>query len=104
MKIQCDACKQECELSAAGPTDLKSAMPKGWRPRRIDGHVYNLCDVCGNIRHFCGGLSAYLQDRLGLPNHVEFDHPEEDDLSFWTPRLPQFSNLKQQNKPLKSKR
>jgi len=98
MKIQCDACKMEIELSASGPTDLKSAMPKGWRPRRIDGHVYNLCDVCGNIRHFCGGLSAYLQDRLGLPNHVEFDHPEEDDLSFWTPRLPKYSNLKQQKK------
>ena len=93
-KIQCDACKQECEITTTGPTDLKVAMPKGWRPRRIDNHVYNLCDVCGNIRHFCGGLSAYLQDRLDLPNHVEFDQPEEDDFSFWTPRLPEYSSLR----------
>ena len=95
MKIHCDACKQEAQIKATGPTDLKSAMPKGWRPRRIDGQVYNLCEVCGNIRHFCGGLSAYLQDRLGLPLHVEFDRPEEDDLSFWTPRLPEYSAVKQ---------
>ncbi len=95
MKVKCDACEQEVDLVIEGPTDLKTAMPKGWRPRRIDGHVYNLCDVCGNIRHFCGGLSAYLQDRLNLPNHVEFDHPEENDLSFWTPRMPEYSNVKE---------
>ncbi len=95
MKICCHACKMECDIIADGPTDLKAAMPKGWIPRRIDGQVYNLCDVCGNIAHFVGGLSAYLQDRLGLPNHVEFDHPEENDLSFWTPRLPEYSAVKE---------
>lgn len=95
MKIQCQACKQECELETSGPTDLKDAMPKGWRPRRIDGQVYNLCDVCGNIRHFCGGLSAYLQDRLDLPPNVEFDRPENKDFSFWTPRLPEYSAVKE---------
>lgn len=95
MKIQCQACQMEAELETNGPTDLKNAMPKGWRARRIDNQVYNLCDVCGNISHFCGGLSAYLQDRLGLPKKVDFDRPEKDDLSFWTPRLPKYSKVKQ---------
>ncbi len=98
MKLSCDACKQECELQVSGPTDLKSAMPKGWRPRRIDGQVYNLCDVCGNISHFRGGLSAYLQDRLGLAKRVEFDWPENEDLSFWNPRLPEYSALREATK------
>ncbi len=93
MKIQCQACKQEVELETNGPTDLKRAMPKGWRPRRIDGRVYNLCDVCGNISHFCGGLSAYLQENLGLPKNVEFDRPEKDDFSFWNPILPDYSKV-----------
>lgn len=95
MKVECEACGQGCELETSGPTDLKAALPKGWRPRRIDGRVYILCDVCGNIRHFCGGLSAYLQDRLGLPVQVEFDRPEVEDFSFWTPRLPEFDPVKE---------
>ena len=94
MKIECDACKQQCEIKADGPTDLKDALPRGWRPRRIDGRVFMLCDVCGNISHFRAGLSAYLQDRLGLPRRVEFETPEYEDLSFWNPRLPAYSAVR----------
>ncbi|MBU2581610.1 MAG: hypothetical protein KJ622_07815 [Alphaproteobacteria bacterium] len=80
-KVCCDACKQEVELAVNGPTTLKNALPRGWRPRRIDGRVYILCDVCGNLRQFVGGLSPYLLDRLGLRNdNVEIEFPEYDDL------------------------
>ena len=67
-------------MTTDGPTDLKDALPKGWRPRRIDGRVYVLCGVCGSLRQFTGGLSPYLQDRLSLPQHVEVEYPEYDDL------------------------
>ena len=80
MRHQCDACGQGCAVKADGPTDLKDALPKGWRPRRIDGRVYVLCDVCGNLRQFVGGLSPYLQDRLALPQHVEVEYPEYTDI------------------------
>jgi len=76
MRICCEACEASCELTVEGPTLLKRALPRGWRPRRIDGRVYVLCEVCGNLRQFVGGLSPYLQDRLGLPGNVEFETPE----------------------------
>lgn len=81
MRHQCDACGAGCDVVAGnGPKELKNALPKGWRPRRIDGRVYVLCDVCGNLRHFTGGLSPYLQDRLSLPQHVEVEFPEYTEL------------------------
>ena len=59
----------------------RRTLPRGWRPRRIDGRVYILCDVCGNLRQFVGGLSPYLQDRLGLPpGKVEVELPEYTDI------------------------
>ncbi len=79
MRHQCDACGEACSMSTDGPTDLKDALPKGWRPRRIDGRVYVLCGVCGNLRQFTGGLSPYLQDRLSLPQHVQVEFPEYED-------------------------
>lgn len=81
MKIACDACKTECEISVAGPTLLKKALPRGWRPRRIDGRVYVLCDICGNLRQFVGGLSPYLRERLGLQSGtIEIETPEYTDI------------------------
>lgn len=80
MRICCDACKTECTLAVTGPTLLKNALPRGWRPRRIDGRVYVLCDVCGNIRQFVGGLSPYLRECLGLPYNAVVETPEYDDL------------------------
>lgn len=76
MRIACDACQTSCEISVAGPTLLQRALPRGWRPRRIDGRVYVLCDICGNLRQFVGGLSPYLQERLKLPSNVEIETPE----------------------------
>lgn len=80
MKICCEACEAECNVEVKGPVLLKTALPRGWRPRRIDDRVYILCDVCGNLRHFVGGLSAYLQQRLNLPNNVVVEFPEHTEI------------------------
>lgn len=81
MKICCEACHSEHEIQVSAPTLLKDALPRGWRPRRIDGRVYILCDICGNLRQFVGGLSPYLQDRLGLTSgNVEIETPEYTDI------------------------
>ncbi len=58
MKVCCDACKQEAELAMpqSGPVAVNKALPRRWRPRRIDGKVYILCDICGNLNQFIGGL------------------------------------------------
>lgn len=80
MRIACDSCRTECEITVTGPTLLRRTLPRGWRPRRIDGRVYILCDICGNLRQFVGGLSPYLQERLGLPPNVEIETPEYTEL------------------------
>lgn len=80
-KVSCDSCHAECTLTpVSGPTLLRRTLPRGWRPRRIDGRVYILCDICGNLRQFVGGLSPYLQQRLGLPPNVEIEFPEHTEL------------------------
>lgn len=86
MRVACDSCQITCEITVAGPTLLKNALPRGWRPRRIDGRVYVLCDICGNLRQFVGGLSAYLQERLQLPSNVEIETPEYTELPRGWPR------------------
>ncbi len=77
MKVCCDACKQEAvlDMPSNGPVAVKDTLP-----RRIDGHVYILCDICGNLKQFVGGLSPYLQELLNLPFHAEFETPEYDGL------------------------
>ncbi|MGD9785008.1 MAG: hypothetical protein AB7E80_08745 [Hyphomicrobiaceae bacterium] len=81
MKIECDACHTEVELNITAPTLLKKALPRGWRPRRIDGRVYILCDICGNLRQFVGGLSPYLKERLNLQGGThEIETPEYTDI------------------------
>ena len=80
-KICCEACQEEVKLTVSGPTLLKEALPRGWRPRRIDGRIYILCDVCGNLRQFVGGLSPYLLERLGLrADNVEVELPEYSEM------------------------
>ena len=82
MKVCCDACKQEAvlDMPKSGPVPVKETLPKRWRPRRIDGKVYILCDICGNLKQFVGGLSPYLQELLNLPFYAEFETPEYDGL------------------------
>jgi tRNA 2-thiouridine synthesizing protein E len=80
MKVVCDSCKIECDLTVQGPTLLRRALPKGWRPRRIDGRMYILCDVCGNLRQFVGGLSPYLAGQLDVAPNVSIEFPEYTEL------------------------
>ena len=88
MKICCDACQAEYTLEVKGPILLKDALPRGWRPRRIDGRVYILRAVCGSLRQLVGGLSPYLQQRLQLPSNVEIEFPEHTEIPHdWFERL-----------------
>jgi hypothetical protein len=69
-EIVCDACKLPPPAGAAlGDTGLAT----GWVIRRIDGRSFTLCDCCGSIRHFKGGISAYLQRHLGVNEYAEVD-------------------------------
>ena len=84
MTVSCDACGQKATLKrpGGGPVALKDTLPRGWRPRQIDRRTYVLCDICGNLHQFVGGLSPYLQERLGLPKNAEVEYPEHTDFSF----------------------
>jgi hypothetical protein len=65
--VTCDACglPPHGEAAAFAPGEL----PKGWHIRVFGRRRFRLCDCCGSIRHFKGGVSAYLQEALGLaPN------------------------------------
>lgn len=77
--IQCAACGCAGEASVTGIMDIDKALPKRWKRRQINKQAYILCDVCGHPRHFTTGLSAYLQDRLGLPANATCEVPEIDD-------------------------
>ena len=65
-KYQCEACKIELECAGEGEINFETNVPHRWHVRVIDDRRYILCDVCGNIRQFKGGVSAYLCDCLSL--------------------------------------
>ncbi len=68
--LVCDA----CGLPPYPPGEAMPAgqsLPGGWVRRTIGRRTFTLCDCCGSVRHFRGGVSAYLQDALGVaPNAV----------------------------------
>ncbi len=68
----CEACKMP-PYPEDSPRDAASGLPGGWVVRRINGRAYTLCDCCGSIRHFKGGVSTYLQEHLGVPEHARCD-------------------------------
>lgn len=70
MTHKCRACGCEGE-TAAEP--LGATLPAGWYVRCIDEVDFVLCDVCGHIRHFRGGVSPYLADRLELGEGARCD-------------------------------
>jgi tRNA 2-thiouridine synthesizing protein E len=50
--------------------------------------MYILCDVCGNLRQFVGGLSPYLAGQLNLPPNVSIEFPEYTELpDAWIKRV-----------------
>lgn len=58
------------------PCDPISGLPPGWYQRRINKRTYVLCEVCGNIKHFKGGISTYLQEYLGLSPQAQCEFDE----------------------------
>ena len=77
MKFLCEACKSELVCKCDEEVNLKTSLPHQWHRRCIDERDYVLCDVCGNIRHFKGGVSAYLTECLGLPETARADVSDE---------------------------
>ncbi|MGD9671066.1 MAG: hypothetical protein AB7U75_18815 [Hyphomicrobiaceae bacterium] len=75
--ITCDACKM-APFPADAPRDAATGLPQSWVVRRINGRTYTLCDCCGSIRHFKGGISSYLQESLGVPEYAQCDFGEEE--------------------------
>lgn len=76
-EIVCAACGLE-PFPADAPRDPATGLPPGWTVRVIQRRKFTLCDCCGDIRQFKGGLSTYLQEALGFgPNaRLEFDSTE----------------------------
>ncbi len=77
MKFLCEACKAELVCESEEEINAETSLPHRWYKRCIDERDYILCDVCGNIRHFKGGVSAYLTDCLNLPDTARADVAEE---------------------------
>ena len=77
MEFHCRACGCDHSTSDEECHDAEMVLPKGWYIRSIDERDYVLCDVCGNIRQFKGGISAYLMDRLGLDAEARCDLSDE---------------------------
>lgn len=75
--LACEACKMT-PYPADAPRDSGTGLPAGWVVRRINGRAYTLCDCCGSIRHFKGGISTYLQENLGVPEYAQCDFGDEE--------------------------
>lgn len=65
--LTCEACKMP-PYPADAPLDATSGLPAGWVVRRINGRAYTLCDCCGSIRHFKGGVSTICRSTSAYPS------------------------------------
>jgi hypothetical protein len=70
--MRCAACGLE-PFPADAPRDHETGLPPGWYRHVIARRTFVLCECCGDIRHFKGGISLYLQETLGLPPHAGLD-------------------------------
>lgn len=63
-QIICDA----CGLAPHGAAEIidDAGLPTGWHVRTFGRRTFTLCDCCGSILQFKGGVSPYLQEALGL--------------------------------------
>lgn len=68
----CDACKLTA-VADEPPSASGDELAPGWIVRRIGGRDFTLCDCCGSIRQFKGGISAYLQKQLGVDPNAEIE-------------------------------
>lgn len=68
--LLCDACGLP-PYPEGVPVLPETGLPSGWVNRTFGRRTFTLCDCCGSVHHFKDGLSAYLQEALGLgPNTV----------------------------------
>lgn len=63
-QIVCDACG--LAPHGAAMTLDGAGLPSGWYKRTFGRRSFTLCDCCGSILQFKGGVSPYLQEALGL--------------------------------------
>ncbi len=82
----CAACRLE-PFPADAPRDRETGLPQGWVVRTISGRSYTLCECCGDIRHFKGGVSSYLQENLGLSPTARLDSALSDEVGSGLHRL-----------------
>lgn len=75
--LVCDACGLPPVAGAADVAPAPDALPAGWVRRKIGRRTFALCDCCGSIHHFKGGISAYLQDALGVGPNAMCDFAQE---------------------------
>lgn len=75
--LVCAACRLAPVPTEASDSGSDGGLPRGWVVRRIAGRTYTLCDCCGDIRHFKGGISTYLQENLGVPEYAQCDFGDE---------------------------
>ena len=61
----CDACGVKAG-DCGEQMNEQSGLPVSWFVRVINDRDYTLCDCCGSIFQFKGGMSSYLQEALGL--------------------------------------
>lgn len=85
-KLICAACQLE-PYPADAPRAAETGLPAGWVVRGIAGRSFTLCDCCGDIRHFKGGVSSYLQEKLGLAPTARLDFIDSETVGSGLHRL-----------------
>lgn len=81
-ELVCDACKLPPHPPEA-ERNSETGLPSGWFVRRVGERSFTLCECCGDIRQFKGGVSVYLQEYLGLGPHAQL---HLDDMPFGSRR------------------
>lgn len=77
-ELICAACRlPPLAAGEAAMAEDARPLPPGWRERRIAGRSFILCECCGDIRHFKGGISLYLQENLGVGPNAQCDFADE---------------------------
>jgi hypothetical protein len=70
--VVCDACGLPPYPPDAQRLE-ETGLPNGWVRRTFGRRTFTLCDCCGSIHHFKDGVSAYLQEALGLAPNASCD-------------------------------
>ena len=83
----CDACKLPPHPPKVA-REAETGLPPGWVVRHVANRTFTLCECCGDIRHFSGGISPYLQENLGLGPHAHCAFDETPGCGLHRVRVP----------------